>query len=510
MISITNKQLRIFSYLYLYVPIIIWISTWTKIWYAILAVATLGYILYKSYCKNKKIKVTSVTYSVPELITMVVFILALAYICGWGGFVSQCDDFPKHNAILNDLTTRSWPVYYENNGVQSRLSYYLGSYIVSGSIGKISFLVFQLTEKTAFYVSSYALLVWNCIGLFLVINHFLILLKNPNHKLLYIALFLLMGNFIPLVIRYYAHLAEVDVNVLISNGFSHLIDFGRLRVEYTTNFALIRWVFQYSLPTWIIISMFFERKDESEYIVIGLPLLLFAPFCLIGLIPFMALALVIHLIQSKNATPISDFLSGENLLALAVLGSFGYLYLKGSVFNPNKSEEAGFSTQEFWKDSFALRAYWFTLIACVLVFLLLCIIGLALKKNKKTTRWFYLALSAVMLFAIPYFRLGINNDLASRVSIPALFVIQFMLIQLMVENKGIYRDILIFFAVLSLVNTFIEISVILNQTDLNTIHNEYIYAENTLEVNANPNLEIRDDLKWNYYDYIIDDSLIIK
>ena len=56
---------------------------------------------------------------------------------GFGGFAPQKSDWGKHNAILNDLVTRSWPVYYKNDNEISMLVYYLAQYLVPALAGKI-------------------------------------------------------------------------------------------------------------------------------------------------------------------------------------------------------------------------------------------------------------------------------------------------------------------------------------------------------------------------------------
>ena len=507
MITISNSKLKLFSILYLYVPILIWIASWTKIWFAILGCGALGYMLYRMYKTNKTLEEKKVTYDISQFISIIVFILMLAYICGWGGFTAQCDDFPKHNAILQDLATRSWPVYYNKAGVESRLTYYIAHYIVSGLVGKIAFNLFGLTTEAAFHVASYTLMVWNCLGLFLVINHFLLLLKNPNRKLLYIAIFFLMGNFLPFIMKYYSQIAGADMGYLVPRGFTHLVDFGRLRAEYTPNFILLRWVFQYSLPTWIVMSLFFESKDESEYVAFGLPLILFAPFCFIGILPFMLTRLILDLYKSKNKEPLLKCFSIENIITFLVLTPFVYFYFKGNIFNPDKPADIGFTTVKFWQDDFARRAYIYMIIADVLIFVILCVVGLW---KKRTVHWIYLGVSTVILLILPYFSMGVNNDLVSRVSIPALFVMYFLLLKLLKESKTNFKDIAIVLIIISSVYNFVEISVTLNDTDFNTIHHEYVYEGNTLERNANPYIEQRLDFAWNYYDYMLEDNPIIK
>ncbi len=507
MIQISNSKLKIFSILYLYVPILIWIATWARAWFAILGCGALGYMLYRMYKNVKKIEEKNVTYTISQFVTMIVFILMLAYICGWGGFTAQCDDFPKHNAVLQDLATKSWPVYYNRAGVESRLSYYIAHYIVSGLIGKIAFNLFGLTAEAAFHVASYTLLIWNCLGLFLVINHFLLLLKNPNRKLLYIAIFFLMGNFMPFVMKYYSQLSGADMGYLVARGYTHVMDFGRLRAEYTPNFILLRWVFQYCLPTWIVMSLFFESKDESEYVAFGLPLILFAPFCLIGIIPFMLLRLILDIKLSKSKEPLMKCFSIENIITFLVLTPFVYFMFKGNIFNPDKPADIGFKTVRFWEDDFSKRAYIFMMIADVVIFVILCIVGLW---KKKTIHWIYLGLSTVILLVLPYFSMGLNNDFVSRASIPALFVVYFLLLKLLKESKTNFKDVAIVLIILSSVYNFVEISVILNDTDFQVLHHEYTYVENTLERNANPYLEERLDFAWNYYDYMLESNPVIK
>ena len=96
------------------------------------------------------------------------YFICIGYFAGYGRFVDQAADWDKHNAVLSDLVSRPWPVYYGNGGEHSMLTYYIAQYIVPGVIGK-AFDSFRAAE-----LSLYA---WNVAGIFLVFLHLVSFLK---------------------------------------------------------------------------------------------------------------------------------------------------------------------------------------------------------------------------------------------------------------------------------------------------------------------------------------------
>lgn len=97
--------------------------------------------------------------------------LFIGYSAGWGRWVNQAYDWYKHNAILEDLTVKSWPVYYKNGSEKSMLAYYIAQYLVPSTFGKI-FNSFRMAE-----IMNY---IWAEIGLALVWLNLVSVLKINN------------------------------------------------------------------------------------------------------------------------------------------------------------------------------------------------------------------------------------------------------------------------------------------------------------------------------------------
>lgn len=172
--KINSKLLTIISICYIYLPILIFMVTWTKFSIALFCIVVWAICLYRQrVCNTSNTeKMDYVKIDLIVFISIVLLFIWIGYYVGWGKFVDQAGDWNKHNAVLADLVNRQWPIYYENGNEHSMLTYYIAQYIVPGAIGKLSH---------SFRVAEIAMYVWNEIGLILVFLNIIIHLKLWNH-----------------------------------------------------------------------------------------------------------------------------------------------------------------------------------------------------------------------------------------------------------------------------------------------------------------------------------------
>ena len=112
MIILRKKYLIIASMAYIYIPIVLFLFGWTKIYIAILCCMVFGYslkVLFNDFMNKSSDKNIQINGRV--LVFVILFFLIIGYYAGWGNFVTQTDDWYKHNAVLSDLVERPWPVY---------------------------------------------------------------------------------------------------------------------------------------------------------------------------------------------------------------------------------------------------------------------------------------------------------------------------------------------------------------------------------------------------------------
>lgn len=170
-IKIDYKNLLVLSVLYIYIPVFIFVYGWTSIIVSTIFTLLTGLIVYRIF-KNyfSDLNKTFIQIKIWIFVVTVILFLIIGYFAGWGRFVDQTTDWQKHNAILSDLVNRNWPVYYQNDGEYSMLTYYIFQYMVPALFGKL-FNSFRVAEIT--------LMIWNEIGLFLI---YLNVVKYLNTK----------------------------------------------------------------------------------------------------------------------------------------------------------------------------------------------------------------------------------------------------------------------------------------------------------------------------------------
>lgn len=114
-IVIRSSWLLAASLIYLYTPICLFFWTWVRLSVAVPAIAVSLFTAYRVF--NRFVKEETehdVQISVSMLLFVILYLLAVAVLCGWGDYMIQSGDWSKHNALLNDLTYYKWPVFYRD------------------------------------------------------------------------------------------------------------------------------------------------------------------------------------------------------------------------------------------------------------------------------------------------------------------------------------------------------------------------------------------------------------
>ena len=115
-LKIDTNYILILSLSYLYLPLLIFLLSWIKIWMAVVCVFASGlsvYGLYKDFRKSNSIIELRLSVAILFLFVLV----SEGILLGWGGWFPQAYDWIKHNGVLNDLVNYSWPVYYKSAAI---------------------------------------------------------------------------------------------------------------------------------------------------------------------------------------------------------------------------------------------------------------------------------------------------------------------------------------------------------------------------------------------------------
>jgi len=339
-------------------------------------------------------------------ILMGLFSLALLCLSGVGGTESgRVKDWQKHNAILHDLSTRTWPVAYpatEEVPRRAYLTYYTAYYLPAAAVGRALGL-------TAAHLT---LFVWTFAGL-LLCAAWLRRLVGVNSWLLWAAWFALSGmDALGVLLRG----AKDDYSVLEWwAGFA----------QYSSNVSLIFWVPQHALAGWIATALIVDQAQRRGTMAVAgfcaTLTALWSPFVALGMFPIGVVLLL--------RAPLRSAVSFGNLVAGPVLLALSAVYLgainRGRVPAGWLFEEHGWAAGVFAWSVFCLLEFG------IYAALLAPQLGNPAREPKPATSWnrVWLLAAVITLALLPLYRLGIYNDLVMRASIPVLLVFWMVLLR---------------------------------------------------------------------------------
>ena len=108
-----NKLLHRLTILYIYIPVIIFLFGWCNIYAAGITLIGILYTFIKINSDSEYMNTgDNIKISPVILIAAFLTVSAVLILIGVGGIFPQPGDYAKHNAVLRDLVTHSWPVYY--------------------------------------------------------------------------------------------------------------------------------------------------------------------------------------------------------------------------------------------------------------------------------------------------------------------------------------------------------------------------------------------------------------
>lgn len=507
---IRKRSLVYGSMAYIYKPIIIFIFGWTKLPIAIICTAAAVYgviCLLKDYNVRGDYKGQELRISPWILIISILFLLVVGYYAGWGRFVSQAGDWFKHNAVLSDLLNKSWPVYYLN-GVggsmeeHSMLTYYIAQYLVPAVFGKI---------LHSYRVSEIVNYIWAEIGLILVFLNMIRILQIKTTRMQLSTVFLLCFFSGPLLLGQKILELAYPLEDSMVNSYHWLSYHNNIRLQYSSNYTMLRWVFPQVIAIWLIVLLFIEHKEKIEdYVALMLPALLFGTFSFIGMLPIAFIMVLLSLVRNKDIRNwIKHIFSIPNVFISSTLGTVLILYFYGNITGKKPDSllfsPINYSNGNEWKY-------------VIFVFTMVLIYGIFLFVHNRKNPLFYITLAELVI--LPLFKMGLYNDLVMRCSIPGLFILFIMVVDYF--NKvtvtgfhkmnALYKLCTICLTVTVLIGfiyPFKEFTDSIIEDDLLKLGDKAEVL--SLEAYANRYTSgIPDDYKYNYYSYDLDENAFYK
>lgn len=399
-----SKILLIITFAYIYIPIAIFLIGFTKLPICIITLLVCIYCVYKMYKDYaSELSENEVKVSWPVLSVCIVLIIALCIALGFGGLFLQPGDWHKHNAVLHDLVERPWPVYYSRYE-NSMLTYYLGQYLVPATIGKMF---------SSYDIAEVVMAAWGMGGLVLVFLNLIRITVSDTIKkqlrLLWIMFF--FCGALPL-----AQIVCLGLfgDRMYSMGSHHWLLVDGIMIQYRSNLIMIRWVFPQVIVIWLIVILFLENmKNIKHYVILMAPMILFGTFAVVimGILAVIA-AIVSVIVANDRKKAVRNVFSISNIVSFLTLGVVLIAYFAGYL-GVEKPGYIGFGVLDFNLTTFGT--------VTVFTLFMVGIYAICIFEEQKKNIIYYCVV--LLLWFIPYFKMGLCNDFVMGTSIPGLFIL---------------------------------------------------------------------------------------
>lgn len=481
------KKLYYYALLYLYLPILLFILGWTKIWIGIPVAAVSAVGIYYAIQKLNIAESRENFWKKGELVVFFLLFFAVCVFCGGGDLFPQDYDWSKHHAILRDLVNYRWPVVYDEDAM---LTYYLGQYIVPAFVGKVL--------GQSMFVAVWAQTAWNAAGLLLAfcfICHF-VKADTLAKRIGVFAIIFFWGGATSFGSKVYQKMGH-EVTLMSFKW----IDFGRVLVHFASNFDALRGAFQHVIVPWICCGIFMQNVRKIEvYVLLALPLFFSSTFGFVYFAVILISCAVVEFCREKDVSVFKRLFSKSNLLLLPVTAVFVIYYI-GNIFG-EKPDMVGF-------EIINMAEHWHF----YLVFIAVEFMGYAVFVfwNNRRNVLYYIVVIELLL--IPFLSMGMFNDLCSRGSIPARFILMVWCIQQLYQKgwKNVWNALVMCVLILAAWNTYDEVKEVCRLTNVFGLQHEEMMWDHFGTLNGMAgNSEVRGDEAYNYYTLEYSDSLFYK
>lgn len=378
---------------YLALPNLIFILGWLKTPIA-LAIAGLLILALRQYLSHHRVWQRAIPLPGRYLWALLLLALAWCYLGGAGHFVHANKDWHVRDTVLGDLTFSAWPPAYVSSVTDAAphlLRSAFGFFLPAALMGKL--LGIQVVDL--------CLYLWEVLGVCL----FLCLLPLPRDNFLRFGIALL-------VIVFFSGMDYLGI--VLSTGDIPIFP---LRLEWWVPFSYsslsgqLFWAPNHAIPIWLITALFYRHWGHGAFpslVVVLLPLLvLWTPFAVAGILPFVLLAVLRH--WYLGISPRTWQLSLSQIL---LAGFMTYLMLRLITLDITAIGSAPTVDVAPNRDNFFLKYALFSLME-------FGILSLLLVRNSGTDKSL-LGISVGILLLLPLYQFGPSNDSMLRLSTPAL------------------------------------------------------------------------------------------
>jgi len=401
---------------YVILPIIIFIFGWTRIWISLPGTVIFCFLAYRLSKSLKDQDGISLRDHRLFWIAVLFFLALWVVLSGIGGYAFQNQDFWARNPIYRDLCNYSWPVIYDLSqeplhaqavfGTDTvAFSYYFSWWLPIALVSKL----FGLGETGR----NFLLYIWSLTGVFLAF--YLLWRKLQTKSFGLIAVFIGFSGL------------DAIPHILVStilDGFmsvfpwTYHIEWWAGYFQYSSNSTQLFWVFNQSIPVWILIGLFLQLKDNKY--LIGLIALSFAysPWATLGMVPYAVWGSI------KNKKAFFDSLNAVNILStLYMMIVYGLFY--GS--STGSKGVIGLIFGQYPDKAFDI-VFWYSMFVVFEFGIYFIILG------KKIREYEYGILTLIILVILPFIHI-LETDFVMRASIMPLYMTMFFILRFLYERS---------------------------------------------------------------------------
>ena len=402
-----QKILKSFSYLYLFLPILIFFVGWIKPLISIPLCLVICFCIFRMIKKQNDIWMPAFNKEIFfQLLPIIVILILWVYFSGIGGFVFQNKDHWWRNETFNLLVQEDWPVIVKMNmkgTMQPRaLIYYIGFWLPSAVVGKL----FGLNAGYAFQA------LWAVLGLFIIYYLISERLGSFSIKSLLCLIFFsgldIIGCFL------------LQINLSDFEHFLHIEWWSGF--EFSSNTTQLFWVFNQSIYAWLLTLLILRQKDNRHLIFFWSCGLRECTLPFVGMLPFLVYKILDNTFHSDitistskckfSLLKFNHLFSIENILGGGCIGIVSFLYEIGNISANNHSSEVT------WTKGYLMLYILFLLLEVGLY-------AFVIYQYQKENLLYWISL--ITLAICPILHVGSGQDFCLKASIPALFVLMLLL-----------------------------------------------------------------------------------
>lgn len=396
-------------YIYLSLPLFIFLLGWTDYGWGILlslltALALLKVYIGISTMANKELTNTSAS--------GVLLLLALiwCFLAGIGYFYYQSFDYHFRNAVFRDLINYEWPVFYDK--ADTPMVYYMAFWLFPATLAKLFAPLIQ-NEAVTFYIANVYLYIYASIGVLLILLLFSAAVKAKSTKQVLTA---------ALIFIFFSGLDIIGIKFfrLYEQPFALHLDWWATFIQYSSFSTDLFWVFNQFIPIALITLLLYNERNLSHFGFLIALSLFYSPYPTAGTGVFaVAYAGWIFLReQDKKCFICTKILSVPNLIGVFWLLPLLILYY--------------ITNSEGMDKLFYIFSY--TTPMRLIIFMLLEFLLYVVVIAPRYRHSLFFITAVISLCLIPFLRIDQQNNFCMRASIPALIILAVYVTRFLLES----------------------------------------------------------------------------